>query len=393
MKEISMNKIFLLILLSIASTLAATPDVIIGIYKDGAIGDRNQIVGVKNAIKANNPAVEIIEIAGANDTAASSVVQQVKDKDPSKKYLIIGIGDLAFSVFRELSTETLPHIKTLALGHQWSDAYASLMDHVTWIAVPDYAMPDCLPNTTKTRLIPTNGVSHAVTRESLRQAHEANRDQFTLTKDDCIVILGGDAPNKSGKIKRFTKKDAKNLAKAVAKQSYTGNFYILNGPRTGKHDSFLKEIPNIHKNGIVDRVTTTFSETLKQQMQGVNKVEAARIHVFDFQFGQNMNPYLPLLGAALDANACIWVSGESSSMVSEITSVFPPARIIVYSNHAMNTTHRKHIESVYGQGRAQHYRTGSLRPLVRENNAALPDARTQITHIISEEYAQRGVES
>lgn len=383
-----MNKIFLLILLSVVSTFAATPHVIIGIYKDGAIGDRDQIIGVENAIKVKNPAVEIIEIAGTNDANASNVIQQIKDKDPSKKYLIIGIGDLAFSIFQQLSTEPLSHIKTLALGHQWTDAYTKLVEHVTWIAVPDYAMPDCITKATKTRLIRTNGVSHAVTRESLQQAYEAHRDTFTLTKDDCVVILGGDAPNKSGRIKRFTKKDAKNLAKAVARQGYTGHFYILNGPRTGKYDSFLKEILNVHKNGIIDRITTTFSEALKQQKQADLRIDAARVHVFDFQFGQTLNPYLPLLGAALNGNASVWVSGESSSMVSEIISTFPPERTVVYSNHAMNKTHKRHIESVYKQGRAQNYRNGVMNPLVAESTVSMQDARDQIAHLVCEEFTQ-----
>jgi mitochondrial fission protein ELM1 len=379
-----MYKSLLFFLLSFVSIFASTPDIIIGIYNDGAIGDKNQIIGVVNTLKAHNSSLEFVEIPCTKDMLTIDVARQIKENDHSKKYIIIGVGNVAISVFEQLAVESLGHLKTLTLGHQWTETYSSLVDKVTWIALPSYATSYSLPKSLQAKLILTNGVSHAVTGDTLQTEYNAHQDMFPLTRNDCVVILGGDAPNKYGKVKRFTKKDAQKLARVISKKGYSGNFYILNGPRTGKHDSSLKEIPTAHRDGIVDRVTSTFSATLKYQQQGETEIGDSRVRVYDFQFGQATNPYLPLLGAAVNANVDVWVPGESSSMICEVISVLAPNNLIIYGNHAMNETHKKHVDSVYRQGRAIHYSKGRTKPLATDNVVVLQDARDQIAQIIIE---------
>ncbi|MDP3371794.1 MAG: ELM1/GtrOC1 family putative glycosyltransferase [Candidatus Paracaedibacteraceae bacterium] len=356
-----------------------TPCVIVQIYESSAVGDKNQIIGVVNELKRDHPHWDVVDRPCDKNTDIVRLTAEVAALPIDKKCLVIGIGETAFSVFKALPKNA--QLKTLALGHQWTPAYADLLGKITWIAVPDYAIPNGLTNTSTTKIIQTNGVSHALSAESLRAEYDLYKDKFCLmSESDRVVILGGDALGTDNIQKRFTQNDAVNLAKAVARESLQANFYVVNGPRTGKFDENLIEIPGVHKDECIDAVTTAFIEALKSQ-----GVSSARIKLHDFKFSEK-SLYVPLIAAAFVHNAIVWVPGESSSMVCEIISNIKPSNIIVYDNNAMNSTHAKHVESVFKQGRARHYLlSGELKNVLPASTAvSLPDARAQIAKIIIE---------
>ena len=354
-----------------------SPFTVVQIYEEIAVGDKNQIVGVVNALKKHKQKFETTDYPCNGNTDVSKLVNDIAS-DPKRNKLVIGVGKTGLAVFEQLSTKNMAHVKTLALGHQWTAAYSKLLGKVTWIAVPDYSIEEALINTSTTKLIRTNGVSHAVTQEALQTECELYKEKLPLTTADRVIILGGDAPTSDGIQKRFTEVDATELAKAIFHASKDGCFYVVNGPRTGKFDKNLMEIKNIHKDERIDAVTTAFVETLKKRGVSEN-----RIKLHDFKFGQK-SLYIPLLAAAFVSNASVWVPGESSSMICEAISVISPRNLIMYDNQAMNETHKKHVESVYHQGRAKHYSNGKIKTLATKDVIALPDARDQIAHVITE---------
>lgn len=353
------------------------PFIVVQIYEEAAVGDKNQIVGVVNALKKHQKNFKIIDFPCSEKTDISKLINGISELKKDQ-LVVIGVGKTAFVVFDQLATKRVPVTKTLALGHQWTTAYSNLLGKVDWIAVPDYAIPDLLPNTTRTRIICTNGVSHAITQENLKSEYESYKEKLHLMADDRVIILGGDAPANDGVQKRFTEGDASELAIAILNEKNVGNIYIVNGPRTGKFDKNLMEIKNIHKDERIDAVTTAFIETLKKR-----GVLENRIKLYDFKFGQK-SLYIPLLAAAFVSNASVWVPGESSSMICEAISVISPMNLIIYDNQAMNETHKKHVDNVYKQGRAKHYSNGKIKTLAAKNVIALPDARDQIAHVITE---------
>ena len=351
------------------------PFVVIQIYEETAVGDKNQIIGIVNAFKKHKQSLKVVDCPCNEKTDLSKLINDISGS--KKNSLVIGVGKTAFAVLDQLSTKNLAHIKTLALGHQWTTAYSALLGKVTWIAVPDYAVPDSLPDLSRTKLIRTNGVSHAVTPESLHTECNAYKAKIPLTAADRVIILGGDAPTTAGVQKRFTKADAIGLAIAILHERNDGILYIVNGPRTGKLNENLEEIKNIHRDERIDAVTTAFIETLKKQGVSEN-----RIKLYDFKFGQK-SLYTPLLAAAFLSNTAIWVPGESSSMICQITSVIPPKNVLIYDNGAMNETHKKHVESVYAQGKGKRFYDGTLRDLIVKK-VSLPDAHDQIVTVIIE---------
>ena len=318
--------------------------------------------------------MKIIDFPCNEKTDISNLIKDISGF--KKDHLVIGVGKTAFAVFDHLSEKKLSSIKTLALGHQWTDAYLNLLGKVTWIALPGYSIQDSMIKTSTTKLIRTNGVSHAVTQEALQREYGSYKEKLPLTTTDRVIILGGDAPTIDGLQKRFTEADAAELAKAIFHAGKDGIFYVINGPRTGKFDKNLSEIKNIHKDERIDAVTTAFIETLKKKGVSEN-----RIKLYDFKFGQK-SLYIPLLAAAFVHNTTVWVPGESSSMICESMSVIKPNNLIIYSNHAMNETHKKHVDSVHKQGRARHYSNGLIKSLATENVIALPDARDQIANTV-----------
>ncbi|MDP5012686.1 MAG: hypothetical protein NWQ29_03175, partial [Alphaproteobacteria bacterium] len=144
------------------------------------------------------------------------------------------------------------------------------------------------------------------------------------------------------------------------------------------HTMNLNEIKNIHRDERIDAVTIAFIETLKKK-----GVPENRIKLYDFKFGKK-SFYIPLLSAAFVYNTPVWVPGESSSMICEAISVISPNNLIIYDNQAMNETHKKHVDSVYKQGRARYYSNGKIKTFATKDATALPDARDQIAHVITE---------
>lgn len=361
---------------SVTSFLKPPHLTVVQIYEETAVGDKNQIIGVVYALKKHKQNLKIIDYPCNEKTDISKLVKELSISQKNK--LVIGIGKTAFNVFEQLSAKKISDVKTLALGHQWTMNYSTLLGKVTWIAAPDYAIPNSFTNESTTKIIRTNGVSHAVTQESLRVEYESYKTHLPLTLADHVIILGGDAPTEEGIQKRFTEVDASELAMTILREKKDGTFYIVNGPRTGKFDKNLKEIKNIHKDERIDAVTTTFIETLKKQ-----GIPESRIKLYDFKFGQK-SLYIPILAAAFVHNVPVWVPGESSSMICEAISVIPPEHLIVYDNHAMNETHRKHVDNVYKQGRAKHYQNGKIKNVLKENIVVSTDARDQIAKIVIE---------
>ena len=365
------------VIYSLKSFFAPAPSfTVVQIYEEAAVGDKNQVIGVVHALKKHTQNLTIMDYSCNEKTDISKLVNDISD--PKKDKLVIGVGKTAFSVFDQLSAKNIPNIKTLALGHQWTTAYSNLLGKVTWIAVPDYARQESLINTSTTKLIYTNGVPHAVTQDTLRIEYESYKKKLPLTINDHVIILGGDAPTNDGTQKRFTEADASELAIALFNEKSVGTFYVVNGPRTGKFDKDLNEIKNIHRDERIDAVTIAFIETLKKK-----GVPENRIKLYDFKFGKK-SFYIPLLAAAFVYNAPVWVPGESSSMICEAISVIAPNNLIIYDNQAMNETHKKHVDSVYKQGRARHYSNGKIKTLATKDVTALPDARDQIAHVITE---------
>ena len=104
---------------------------------------------------------------------------------------------------------------------------------------------------------------------------------------------------------------------------------------------------SVHENGVIDAVTSRFIKALERH----NLVNGIDFKLFDYQFKQP-SMKMTVYGALKKFSGMMFVAGESTSMVSEATSLFDSSQVVIFKNGAMNENHLKHAQSEYENNRA-----------------------------------------
>jgi hypothetical protein len=312
------------------------------------VGEYNQVKGIERALEG----------------FFSDFQKQEFDIDDKSAFLTAVKNDLRgkrgnYGVIIASGEETIPLIMSLKprsnmvivySHHQLLSKHQELKDKVDIIALPAHAVsPEDVKrlSSRRAKVIATIGVPHNVTMKEVQSEYEQYKEQFPKAPHYIGVMLGGDAPTADKKMLYYTQEEARQLADYLAPHIRSGetHLFILNGPRTGKHDPQTGQVLEAsHRTEVLDPVTQSFLERLVEQ-----GVEESRFTVFDFQYGK---PSLQkaVLGSLLRTKSPLYVAGESSSNISEAADILP-GHVIAYMHGAMNTTHHKHLETEQACGR------------------------------------------
>jgi hypothetical protein len=317
------------------------------IYRDFAHkGDENQVRGVVHAYTILHKDTVVTEFNVGNEDELTSSIKTAIKRDQSKP-IVLAVGEKTVSPYGDM----LPFegAKTAHLSHMITSHHPKLVGKVDFIALPVHAIDDFEKTLlgTRTKLIPTVGVSHNRQIETIERAYKSNRSEIPPSDNYIGVILSGDAPTSDGKIKLFTEENARELAHYVSAIMGDKHLLIINGPRTGKHDGNLQEIKDGHRGGKIDLVTQAFLDELSS-----SHIDPKRFTLLDFQFdSKRMGDMDLLLGAIRATKSAILVPGESTSSISESIDVLPQGSVTVYETKSMNNVHEAHVRSELDAGR------------------------------------------
>jgi hypothetical protein len=200
----------------------------------------------------------------------------------------------------------------------------------------------------RTQLVLLSSVPHPVDRAALEAAAAgyaaAGRPPLPpVDEHTAAVLLGGDAPDESGCMRRFSAQDARNLARRISSfeaGGSVGQYLVTNSPRTGciAEDGSPRD-PDPHRSGAVDDVTQAFVDELA-------RCGGVPVHLFDFQHACRPSAYLPILHAFAAAPWAgrIHIGGDSVSTASEATAVYD--RIVIHETPSMNPSHLRQALAV-----------------------------------------------
>jgi hypothetical protein len=374
------------------NTELSTTQVNIAVYlllDKNFIGDCNQAKGIGNALieicKYNNINCSIKELdITKNKTPRINTITEHNDKKHIV-IIIVGIGQSGINVF---SKERFNNAYTIWAGHQAFDGLMRLANKVDMIALPMHVITpeiDQVLRKSNTLLVKTSGVAHNLTVESLQQAKN-NWNGAPLKKNARHLIgvfLGGDAPTSKGVMRYFTCEEAALLGNYIARLAKkTGAFVIVtNGPRTGKYDPILKVKRPIHKeNCTTDPTSAVFITQLQK--------ENVPYQFFDFQYGKS-SAYQAILAVLIESgDTKIFVTGDSTSMISEICDLTAKQMVYVVDVGSMNDTHKAHAISLCNTGKISRMMLdGDAITIVKQpakNETYLPAAQAIAKHVINQ---------
>jgi len=336
------KKFFLLTSFLMLSAASVSAEKVILLSNHDNAGDHNQVMGIARAFKGFSPDVTVEDV-NTKTTPGSDIQKMVT---PDEEVIVIASGEGGIVGIQDLTPQK--NLVICLTSHMILGGYSDpkLMEKVNFLALPIHASEE-IASEWKDKLINTTGVAHNRTEEDAHKAYALGKDTLPSCPSYYAVYLGGDAPTPQKEMKRFTEADAKNLADYAAQEAGESCILVLNGPRTGKHDANLQEIKTAHRDGQLDHVTAAFKEQLE------SRIDPKKVHVIDFQFGQNLpyNTFDLVLGALIENKGEILVPGESTSVISEAIDVLPAGMVTIYDNSATNEVHEKHIISEAHAGR------------------------------------------
>lgn len=325
------------------------------------LGDKNHALGIVEAIKKQSLTKEVLfkgQECDVNDIAKFKEMLEKESKVTSEsdttkitigKPIVIGIGTHGLKILETITSSELQNKPyTVWSGHQYIAGLEKLAGKVDLIALPQHVLNDSIKKLlhhSDTKLVGMVGVPHNITRASLVKSLEQWQVDSTLTKipdlkNIIAVILGGDAPDEKGKQKFFTSKEASAFATYVANEALKTGATVLvtNGPRTGKFNPETGEECKVHQEEAeIDNTTKAFVTALK--------TKSVPYQLYNFTFGK-ASAYQAIL-AKVAANAgTAYVTGESTSMVSELLDVLSKDRLFIVQVGSQNSSHNAHVESV-----------------------------------------------
>jgi len=336
----------------------------------GRVGDADQCKGVASALNdavvnlaaASGQAIDVrtTQAIALTDTSPEARAQQLSDA--CKQWaasLEAGLVDCVVVIASGSGqglAGTLGNapkhrgLITAFTGHQLSSDLLSSKQLPDVVALPNSTVGDAEAAvlTERTRLVRTKGVPHSFTDSAVAQAVAAYGAKGhpplpAIDHDTIVVVLGGDAPDMAGQLRRFSETDARALARRIAaiesKRPDGGccRVIVTNGPRTGRHDESGKvRDPDPHRSGHPDVVTQAFVTEIGQHMS----VDG----LLDFQFAALPSALMPLVDAFRRAPAGgRWhLGGESSSMVSQLGSLLGSA-LVIDEIPSMSEAHHSHV--------------------------------------------------
>ncbi len=316
-------------------------------------GDNNQVQGIVDNLQEllSNSSHQVNSYGNFED--GKELTSKLVNSDNTIS-LVIGVGKLGIEQIINIQTIN-PHKKIIFVwsGHQIMPGMLA-MDKDTIISLPRYAINNDLAKK-YSKIIPIVGVPNNLTEDKLNSAFNQYEQISSIREPITLIILPGDAPDSSGSPRLYTNEDVVKLADYIGEQAKMHTIphliKVTNGPRTGKHDKLTKQLLDVHGRNINDKnieidldyVTEAFCHRLGQLKLNYE------LYNFDFRFLPSA--YYPLLGCALqNRSSKIFVPGASSSMLSEISDIFPMNTYLIVEGPNMNAIHHRDVDIRYDLG-------------------------------------------
>ena len=305
---------------------------------------------------------------------------QVSNKDQvasmiegdGKHTMVIAAGQHHIEILTQLR-QTFTGLVTVSSSHQFYDDLLTLAEsnedpRTNVIALPKHVLgllgiATVAALKDKTTLVQTIGVPHDVTPDAVMQAYAVNTLGIPDKAPYYVVMLGGDAPDSTGKQHYYTAEEASALGHYVAQIATSLNAFVLatNGPRTGKFNPEDGLERQTHCNAgakgrteddPLDEVSSAFLDALRSHLSD------DQYFWQDFRFLAHGvdSAWRSFLGAACTKlNSQLLVPGESTSMIDEARSVMPRGAdgqpsITMFSTQSSNQTHEAHVRSIVDAG-------------------------------------------
>ncbi len=352
---------FLLLPFAIKATeaMAETKPHVFIITKPEAVGDYNQLLGIKNSLQPLAPKVtSFLEFQVTNLDQMITALKNLSDSESKEKIIILSVGDYGIDAFKRIKAEiNNPNLKYVLSSHQLTDKIFLEKDNIDLLALPAHAISQEFEREFKkenvSKIIPTIGVAHNLDKHQVETAYEENKDKILplkACKKYIGVILGGDAPDASNKMHYYTAEEAIRLADYIAALAKKENAVVLatDGPRTGKHNPLDGQVnEKAHtEQGEPNPVSGAFQTRLAQQLP------PDQFKFYGFIYGK---PSLSkaIYGAVVKTQGKLFIPGESTSMISEGIDSVGKGMMVVYPTNSMNENHKAHVKLEQQHGRVK----------------------------------------
>lgn len=388
---------------------------------DAHLGDKHQVQAVAQALlKRLQIEQPSSDITVQNESEAEFSLGASEEE---AIHIVLCSGSHGLLKVQELKAQH-PEVSTVWTGHQYFEEIdkAHILPDVMQFPQGVLAAKQRESLEGKTTLLEALGVPHKVTAENIEAV---DLDDFTVGGEVSFldeymsasrvigVMLAGDAPDASGKMKYFTPEDATKKAQHIfAKVKEVGLddktlFWINNGPRTGSHD-YEQDPPtqyeadnNYHtwklgETPVYDPVTKAFKDELERLLQGENLDTEHCVDLFPFlklyaerdAKPEIVSGYLPLMkmlslrqaSLVIDARNpdYYFVPSESTSMVTESNFlVAKGVNVVAYRPESESDAHEAHLQTLYDQG--------GLGVLQKDGSYNEPDTRVASNMVLATE--------
>jgi len=293
------------------------------------VGERNQALGVVDALRATHEDAIILE----HDVSETVRLNEILHKFDKEQHIIIGVSDSGVKAFSALSASKR-YIAVL-IGHEVPEYQELVADKISILAIPSY-VGDCPAELKGIKIVRTDGVAHTMTVEKARRAYHDWKGRFPIAGNQPVVVamLGGTVDGHD-----LQPAEAERMAEYIAYKAKKMDAYVLasNSPRSTPHD------------------TESFTRTLSDS--GCDNV----FFPFTVKNQNNETPYRAMVGlAARSPENRVIITGDSVSMPCEIARVVPPEQIAIYPVSNLNRQNKEFIEWMHDSGRAGRVDTGNF---------------------------------
>lgn len=296
--------------------------------------------------------------------------EEIRNSSNLEKYIIIAAGSHHAQPLVELKQNTISpdKIYTILNSHQLFSGIYQTAEIIDAISLPKYALDTKKLSRTKlknnTELIETIDIPHNTSKQEVVEEYQKFKAEFPTPHNNLLVMLGGDAPSTTGKIRIYTAKEAYNFGRYIAKIAMQNNKNIIatNGPRTGQYNPYSKVKLLTHRethpttgrkvtNYQLDKVSQAFIKGVKSINNNIKLI------FFDFKFTEAGvdSKYKAMLGlfAADPKSNMFYFAGDSISSPIEAFSIAENGgNLVIYVTNSMNSIHHNFAKSFLEYKRA-----------------------------------------
>lgn len=283
-----------------------------------------------------------------------------KAENAKTKYIVYATNTNGLYIFNKLyaqAPEIMSKVITIWCGHQYITDLGMLAGKVNMICLPRHVLRILTPEQAASLKNPATivvsgmrGVPHNVTKEYVQEEYLAWSKDIMLPPIPKAakyigVVLGGDAPKPNGEILCFTVEEAQILARRIGTEAARSGATVLitNHPRTGLYNPLtLKKLP-VHVKG-----ETYIDPTDAVSLAFIAELSKSHVPFVFFNVAEGLkSAYYAILGAITHEDAHLvsaYITGESTSMVSEMSAIIPWLKLNIVQVGSMNEGHLAHMQ-------------------------------------------------